>query len=131
MHLDVSALDASAAYTVKLAPLTDADLTGEEKTALAHWQTGPGIYAVRIVREDTGADVTEKIGSSGALEILLDVTRSDSETWEGILFLKEDRALPPADPVLYKTEGERIRQEGREYLKQTVPGCGIFTAFRG
>ena len=131
VHLDVSALDASSAYAVKLAPLTDADLTGEEKTVLAGYQTGPGIYAVRVVREETGADVTEKIGSSGALEITLDVTRNDGAAAAGILFLKEDRTQSPAHPVPSASEGERVRQEGREYLKLTVPGCGIFSGFRG
>ena len=130
VQLNVSALDTAAAYTVKLAPLDDKDLTEEEKVVLAGYKTGPGIYAVRVVREDTGADVTEAVVSSGALEVMLDVTQNDGSTPAGILFLKEDRARSSGAPIPYTADGQLVRQEDREYLKRTAPGSGIFTLLR-
>ena len=130
VQLNVSALDTAAAYTVKLAPLDDKDLTEEEKAVLAGYKTGPGIYAVRVVREDTGADVTEAVVSSGALEVMLDVTQNDGSNPAGILFLKEDRARSSGAPIPYTADGQLIQQEDREYLKRTAPGSGIFTLLR-
>ena len=123
VQLDISALEAAKTYTVRLAPLDEADLTGEEKAVLAAYAEDLSMFTVRIVRETDGADMTDEIAAAGKLEILL---ADPGDGLFGILYLIEKRGQTQGRPASQVMDGTSETEAGRAWLKITAPGSGIF-----
>ena len=109
-----------------LAPLREEELTDGEKKVLEQYDPSTQLYALRIFRESSGADITEELAKSGALEVMLDIT-SGSQTMDAkILFLTEKREENPADLEEAFIESMTVMEKGGTYLKGSAPGRGVF-----
>ena len=126
VQVDFSAVAGSSAVKVMLAPLREEELTDGEKKVLEQYDPSTQLYALRIFRESSGADITEELAKSGALEVMLDIT-SGSQTMDAkILFLTEKREENPADLEEAFIESMTVMEKGGTYLKGSAPGRGVF-----
>ena len=128
VQIDITPLLNNPAVAIRLDPLKADDLSEGEIKTLAGYDSNGKLYDFRVLRESSGADLTEDLAKTGALEVLLDVTKNgrEAQNLAEILFLSEkrDEGRDEIEPSLLRSR--RISENGRLYLKGTAPGSGVF-----
>ena len=125
--VDLAAWEPQAACTLRLAPLQEKDLTEKETAALAAYNLSDTVYAVRLVRDEDGEDVTEQAGGLKAM-LAAPGTEGDEPAGTGIFFLKEDRWAEDPAPEVSVESGEKTATETESFLTRGIPGSGLFGA---
>ena len=128
VQIDIAPLLNNPAVALRLEPVALKDLTEGEIKALAKYGSNGKLYDFRVLRESSGADLTENMAQAGALEVLLDITKIDREAQGSveILFLSEKRDEEPEEIDASLITSRKVLENGKRYLKATAPGSGVF-----